>query len=156
MTSLFWIVCYKSPKFCSQTGQKRKISCSTTDVIDGTSFSCTSPNDSHQMDIKQVTPFIYLSINQLDAQKFCFTISLFHASTVRAHILIIRRSKLHYTASGIITPIAGHLVHRLIRVLSQPVHETATFWCDDTRGCVMQFWPSDDEHMVLETCTGMK
>ena len=37
----------------------------------------------------------------------------------RAHVLIIRRSKLHYTASGIITPI----------------------------GCVTQFWPPDYEHM---------
>ena len=33
----------------------------------------------------------------------------------RAHVLIVRRSKLHYTASGIITPIR----------------------CDDTRGCVI-------------------
>ena len=33
------------------------------------------------------------------------------------------------------------------RGLSQPVHETATYKCDDTRGCVMQFWPPDDEHM---------
>ena len=32
-------------------------------------------------------------------------------------------------------------------VLSQPVHETATYRCDDTRGCVMQFLPPDDEHM---------
>jgi len=32
----------------------------------------------------------------------------------RAHVLIIRRSKLHYTASGIITSrIGGRLVHRL-------------------------------------------
>jgi len=30
-----------------------------------------------------------------------------------AHVLIIRRSKLHYTASGIITPIGGRHVHRL-------------------------------------------
>ena len=30
----------------------------------------------------------------------------------RAHMLIIRRSKLHYTASGIIIPIGGRLVHR--------------------------------------------
>jgi len=29
----------------------------------------------------------------------------------RAHVLIIRRSKLYYTASGIITPIGGRLVH---------------------------------------------
>jgi len=29
----------------------------------------------------------------------------------RAHVLIIRRSKLHYTASGNITPVGGRLVH---------------------------------------------
>jgi len=61
----------------------------------------------------------------------------------RAHVLIIRRSKLYYTASGIITPIGGRLVHRL----REDVHETATYRCDDTRGCLMQFWPPDDEHM---------
>jgi len=27
------------------------------------------------------------------------------------------------------------------------VHETATYRCDDTRGCVMQFCSPDDEHM---------
>jgi len=32
-------------------------------------------------------------------------------------------------------------------VLCQPVHETATYKCDDTRGCVMQFGPPDDKHM---------
>jgi len=32
-------------------------------------------------------------------------------------------------------------------VFSQPVHETATCRCDDTRSCVMKFWPPDDEHM---------
>ena len=26
-------------------------------------------------------------------------------------------------------------------------NETATYMCDDTRGCVMQFWPPDDEHV---------
>ena len=26
-----------------------------------------------------------------------------------------------------------------MHVLSQPVHQTATYRCDDTRGCVMQF-----------------
>jgi len=34
-----------------------------------------------------------------------------------------------------------------ITVLSQPVHRTATYKCDDTRGCIIQFWPPDDEHM---------
>jgi len=53
----------------------------------------------------------------------------------RAHVLIIRRSKLHYTAPGIISPVGGRLVH-----------ETATYRCDDTGDCIMQFWP-DDEHM---------
>jgi len=33
----------------------------------------------------------------------------------RAHVLIIRRSKLRYTSSGIITPIGGRLVHRCAR-----------------------------------------
>ena len=29
----------------------------------------------------------------------------------------------------------------------QLVHQTATYRCDDTRGCVMQFWHPDDDHM---------
>ena len=37
-----------------------------------------------------------------------------------------------------------------------PLHISSTYTCDDTRGCVMQFWPPDDEHMVLEICRGMK
>jgi len=81
---------------------------------------------------KNIEIFISV-INQLDAQNFCFTISLFHASACFEHnVLIIRRSKLHYTASGIITPIGGRLVHTT-------VHQTATYTRDDTRGCVMQF-----------------
>ena len=36
-----------------------------------------------------------LVINQIDAQDFCFTIRLFHASTrFEHHVLIIRRSKI--------------------------------------------------------------
>ena len=66
----------------------------------------------------------------------------------RAHVLIIRRSELHYTVSGIITPIGGHLVHRLREDCA--LHETATYRCGDTRGCVMQFWPPGDEHMCLK------
>ena len=42
------------------------------------------------------------------------------------------------------------------QVLSQPVHGTATYRCEDTRGCVIQFRPPDDEHVVLKTCRGMK
>ena len=47
-------------------------------------------------------------------QKICFKISLFHASTCfEHHVLIFRRSKLYYTAFGIITPIGGHPVHEI-------------------------------------------
>ena len=31
--------------------------------------------------------------------------------------------------------------------ISQPVHGTATYRCDDIRDCIVQFWPPDDEHM---------
>jgi len=81
---------------------------------------------------------IFMSvINQLYAQKFCFTISLFHAFTCFEHMCSSSGvQNLYYRASGIITPIGG-----------RPVHETATYRCDDTRGCVMQFWSPDDEHM---------
>ena len=51
-------------------------------------------------------------------------------------MLIVRRPKLYYTVSGIITPIGG-----------SPVHGTATYRCDDTIDCIAQFWPPDDEHM---------
>jgi len=44
--------------------------------------------------------------------KICFTISLFHAFTCfEHHVLIVRSSKLYYTASGIVTPIGGRPVH---------------------------------------------
>ena len=46
--------------------------------------------------------------------KICFTISLFDASTCfEHHVLIVRRSKLYYTVSGIITPIGDRPVHGL-------------------------------------------
>jgi len=54
--------------------------------------------------------------------KFCFTISFI--------------SCLHIFR----TPFANHQ-----RRLSQPVHGMATYTCDDTRGCVTQLWPLDDE-----------
>jgi len=45
---------------------------------------------------------------------------------------------LYYTASGIITPVGDRPVH------SQPVHGTATYRCDDTRGFIVH---PDGEHM---------
>ena len=43
---------------------------------------------------------------------------------------------MYYTVSGIITPVGGRPVHRL--------REDRR---DDTRDCIVQFWPPDDEHM---------
>jgi len=96
----------------------------------------------------------------------------------RAHVLIIRRSKLHYTTSGIITHTSTCFEHMCSSSGGQncithtlvsshlPLHVSSTcayyqevkialhsLWyhhtcrCDDTRVCVMQFWPPDDEHM---------
>ena len=85
-------------------------------------------------------------INQLDAHNFCFTISLFHASTCFEHMC---------SSSGGQIALHSLWYHHTVRctgreitaILSQPVHQTATYRCDGTRGCVMQFWPPDDEHM---------
>jgi len=60
---------------------------------------------------------IYISvINQLDAQNLFYNKFISCLYMFRARLLIIRRLKLYYTASDIIT-------HR----------------CDDIRGCVIQF-----------------
>ena len=73
-----------------------------------------------------------LVINQLDAQnlfynKFISCLYMFRASTCfEHHVLIVRRSTLYYTASGIITPIGG-----------RPMHGMATYRCDDTRCCII-------------------
>ena len=56
-------------------------------------------------------PVHRLREDQLD--ELNFLMSLFHASTCFQHyVLIVRRSKLYYTASGIITLIGGRPVHR--------------------------------------------
>ena len=69
----------------------------------------------------------------------------------RAHAFIVRRAKLYYTVSGIIKPIGDRPVHRLREDCeSQSVHGTGTYRCDDTRDCIIQFCPPDDEHMCLK------
>ena len=30
------------------------------------------------------------------------------------------------------------------------VHGTVTYKCDDTRDCIVQFWPPGDEHLCLK------
>ena len=46
--------------------------------------------------------------------------------------------------------------HQEVKIALHSLWYHHTYRCDDTRYCVMQFWPPDDEHMVLETCRGMK
>jgi len=85
-----------------------------------------------------------LVINQLDVQNFCFTVSLFHASTCfKYHVPIIRRSKLYYTAFGIITPIgvkipeavkqkfcaSSWLITKIKKVIGEFVEHCSCFTC---------------------------
>ena len=89
-------------------------------------------------------------------QKILFVISLLYASTFFEHyVLIIRRSKFYYIASGIITPVGGRPVQRLRQPLSTCVSDghlqSVMMTC-----CIIQFSPSDDEHIAFETCTGIE
>jgi len=73
----------------------------------------------------RATHIMFISVmNQLDAKNFCFTICLFHASTCFEHMC---------SSSG------GQ------NCIIQLYHHT--YSCDDTRGCIIQFWPPDDEHV---------
>ena len=67
-----------------------------------------------------------------------------HVSSTRADR---QEGKLYYTASGIITHCRWASGAQVERGLSQPVHRMATYRYVDTRGCIVQFWPPDDEHM---------
>ena len=75
----------------------------------------------------RASQYIYLNINQLDALDF--QMSLFHASTYFEHMC---------SSSGgqncTIQPlVSSHSVG------GRPVHGTATYRCDGTRYCIVQF-----------------
>jgi len=95
---------------------------------------------------QQIFKNIYLSQYLTNLMhKICITISFISGLYMfRAHVLIIRRSKLYYTASGII-----HTYRWPSRAYSSLnlCTERPPIRVNDTRGCVMQFWPPDDEHM---------
>jgi len=77
--------------------------------------------------------------DQLDV--ICFIISLFtvqHVSDVNTSILRSLR---------LVCWVISWVVLLWFDVCGRLVHQTATYKCDDTRGCIMQFWPPDDEHM---------
>ena len=97
--------------------------------------------DIYRQVLKSQMFLFFISVfNELDAQNFCFTISLFHASTCFEQMC---------SSSGVRIALHSLWYHHTYRwpshaqvereVLSQPVHQTATYRCDDTRGCVMQF-----------------
>ena len=66
-----------------------------------------------------------LVINQLDAQNLFYNKFLFHACTCFEHyVLIVRRSKVYFTASGIITHVGGRPVHRLREDSEHVLEET--------------------------------
>ena len=70
----------------------------------------------------------------------CFIISLLYASTCFEHyVLIIRRSKLYYTASGIVTLCRWPSGAQVERGHSKPAHRMANYKFDVTRCCTIQF-----------------
>jgi len=52
-----------------------------------------------------------------------------------------------YTRSYKVSKPASLHMQLVTGVLSQPVHGTATYRRDDTRDCIVQFWPPDDKHV---------
>ena len=97
----------------------------------------TSGNNGEHYEIIDVTRhFLFININQLDALNFIT--SLFQASTCSEHMC---------SSSGGQNYIIQSLVSSHYPIGGRPVHRTATYRCDDTRGCVVQFWPPDDEHL---------
>jgi len=75
-----------------------------------------------------------LVINQLDAQNFFYTKFISCLNMFRA-------------------PYAHH---QEVKIVLYNLWCHQTYMCDNTRGCIIHFRPPDDEHMVLETCRGMK
>ena len=48
-------------------------------------------------------------------------------------------------------------VHRQeVKIVFYSLWYHHTYRCDDTGGCIILFWPPDDEHMMVEICRGMK
>ena len=89
-----------------------------------------------------ISIYLFININQLDALNFL--ISLFQTSTCFEHMC---------SSSGgqncIIQSLVSSHVQGAVSCTDcvQIAHGTATYRCDDTRDCVKQFCPPDDEHM---------
>ena len=67
-------------------------------------------------------------------------------------VLITRRSRLYYIASGIVTLSRWPSVAQVER---GPAHRGATYRSDDNRCCIIQFDLLMMSTTVLETCRGL-
>jgi len=80
--------------------------------------------------------FIFISVfKQVDAQNLFhnkFYFMPLHVSSTNAH---------HQEVKIALHSLWYHHTYRW------PSRAQATYRCGDTRGCVVQFWPPDDEHM---------
>jgi hypothetical protein len=84
--------------------------------------------------IEQISnAFFFISLfNQLDAQ------NLFH-------------SKFYFMPLHVSSTCAHH---QEVKTSLHSLWYHHTYTCDDTRGCVMKFWPPDDEHMCSKHVEG--
>ena len=81
-----------------------------------------------------------------------FIVTLFYYCTCFEHYVIIIGKP-----NCIIKLLASSHLYIAVpwTVLSQPLHRTAAYICDDTRCCIIKVWFPYDEHIVLETYRGL-
>ena len=87
-----------------------------------------------------------LVVNQLDAQ------NLFYNKFVSC-LYMFRTPYSH--PQEVKTLLYSLWYHHTYRWSSR-ARDHHTYRCNDARDCIIQFWHPDVEHMVLETCRGMK
>ena len=124
------LACYKRTKLITRVKYTREVTLQWGRTLSIQALKCTE---------KEILVFI-LVINQLDAQnlfynKFISCLYMFRAPCAQRQEVIIVSYSIWY--------------HHTYRWPSRARD-------DDTRCCIIQLWPPDDEHMVLETCRGMK
>ena len=102
----------------------------------------------------RASQYIYLNINQIDALNF-YKEFISRLYMFQAQVLIVRRPKLYYTASGIITPIGGRPVHRLREdwITCAPDGHLQVWWYQRLYSTIFASWRW--KH-VLDTCRGVK
>ena len=96
--------------------------------------------------------------NQQDATNLMFIIKLLSQHVSGIIMPIIGRTRVCTAAYGALHWLwwlwlctagtqAVCTVKVTVRTVTFTVHRTATYSCDDTKDCIIQFWPPDDKHM---------